>query len=148
VAPRSSPTQTALASGFAPVANSDAEHTDLLALGNDLGFGLGSRLLLVLAVIWLDHVQANMILGSIGGKCNFRRDDHRNQTIQERLAGVRGSPGVQPVRNNSLVDLNRLISGNSEFTLTDSIAINNAGQILCNAKNSSGTQRAVLLTPK
>jgi probable HAF family extracellular repeat protein len=52
------------------------------------------------------------------------------------------------VRNNSLVDLNKLISGNSGFTLTDSIAVNNAGQILCNANNSSGSERAVLLTPK
>jgi probable HAF family extracellular repeat protein len=52
------------------------------------------------------------------------------------------------VRNNSVADLNKLISGNAGFTLTDSIAINSAGQILCDAKNSSGTERAVLLTPK
>ena len=30
------------------------------------------------------------------GKCNLCRDDHRNQTIQERLASVRGA-GVEPV---------------------------------------------------
>jgi hypothetical protein len=51
--------QTALASSFAPIAKSNAKHSDLFALGDDLGFGLLRRLLLVLAVIWLAHVQAN-----------------------------------------------------------------------------------------
>jgi hypothetical protein len=32
----------------------------------------------------------------IAGKCNLYRDDHRNQTIQERLASLWGA-GVQPV---------------------------------------------------
>src|SRR5262249_13649457 len=53
--------QTAVASGFAPIAQSNAEHTDLFALCDDLGFGLRSQLLLVLAVISLDHVHANII---------------------------------------------------------------------------------------
>jgi hypothetical protein len=44
--------QTALASGFAPVAQSNAEHTDLFALGDDFSLSLWSRLLLVMAVIW------------------------------------------------------------------------------------------------
>jgi hypothetical protein len=57
--------QTALASGLASVAKSNAEHTDLFTLGDDLGFSLRPRLLVVLAVIWLSNVQANMILGSI-----------------------------------------------------------------------------------
>ena len=48
-----------MAGGFALVAESDAEHSDLFALGDDLGFSLRSRLLLVLAVIWLVHVQVN-----------------------------------------------------------------------------------------
>jgi probable HAF family extracellular repeat protein len=51
------------------------------------------------------------------------------------------------VRNGGLVNLNTLISSNSGFTLTDAIAINDAGQILCNANNTGGHQRAVLLTP-
>ena len=52
------------------------------------------------------------------------------------------------VRNGALVDLNTLISSNSGFTLTDAIGINDSGQILCNAKNSSNITRAVLLSPK
>src|SRR5262245_12878225 len=51
--------QTALAGGFAPVAEGNAEHTDLFTLGNDLSLSLWSRPLLVLAVILLGHVQAN-----------------------------------------------------------------------------------------
>jgi hypothetical protein len=53
--------QAALARGFAPVADSNAEHTDLFALGDDLGFGPRSWLLLVLAVIRLAHVHVNMM---------------------------------------------------------------------------------------
>lgn len=49
------------------------------------------------------------------------------------------------IRNGALVDLNTLIPANSGFTITDAIAINDAGQILCNANNSD---RAVLLTPQ
>jgi hypothetical protein len=45
--------------GFAPVAKSNAEYTDLFALGDDLSFSLASRLLLVLAVICPDYVQTN-----------------------------------------------------------------------------------------
>ena len=52
------------------------------------------------------------------------------------------------VRNGSLVDLDTLIPANSGFTLNHAIAINDYGEILCNAKNSAGTKRAVLLTPK
>lgn len=48
----------------------------------------------------------------------------------------------------ALVDLNTLIPAGSGFTITDAIAINDAGEILCNAKNSAGVERAVLLTPK
>src|SRR5262249_45997813 len=56
--------QTTLASGFAPVAKSNTEDTDLSALGDDLGFGLRSRLVLVvLAVIRLAHVQVNRYAG-------------------------------------------------------------------------------------
>ena len=53
--------QAALARGFAPVADSNTEHTDLFALGDDLGFGPRSWLLLVLAVIRLAHVHVNMM---------------------------------------------------------------------------------------
>jgi probable HAF family extracellular repeat protein len=51
-------------------------------------------------------------------------------------------------RNGTLVDLNTLVSSNPGFTVTDSVGINDLGQILCNATNSSGVQRAVMLTPK
>jgi len=52
------------------------------------------------------------------------------------------------VRNGGLVDLDTLIPANSGFTLTRTIAINDSGEILCNAKNAAGHQRAVLLTPE
>jgi len=55
------------------------------------------------------------------------------------------------VRNGTLVDLNTMVPSNSGFALTDSIAINDSGYILCNATTTTSTtghQRAVLLQPK
>ncbi len=52
------------------------------------------------------------------------------------------------VSNGVLVDLNTLVPTNSGYTLTDAIAINDAGEILCNSTNVNGTKHAVLLTPK
>lgn len=52
------------------------------------------------------------------------------------------------VRNGSPVDLNTLIPSNSGFTITDATGINDSGDILCDANNTSGYQHAVLLTPK
>ena len=49
---------------------------------------------------------------------------------------------------NGLVDLNTLIPSGTGFTLTDAVGINDSGQILCDATNASGNERAVLLTPK
>jgi hypothetical protein len=51
-------------------------------------------------------------------------------------------------QSSALVDLNTLIPSNSGFTITDAIGINDSGQILCNATNSSNVPRAVLLSPK
>lgn len=51
-------------------------------------------------------------------------------------------------RNTKLVDLNTLIPSSSSFTITDAIGINDSGQILCDATNSSNVARAVLLSPK
>jgi hypothetical protein len=48
-----------------------------------------------------------------------------------------------------LVDLNTLIPANSGFLITSAVSINDSGEILCNAKTSTGVvYRAVLLTPK
>jgi probable HAF family extracellular repeat protein len=49
---------------------------------------------------------------------------------------------------NGLVDLNTLIPPSTGFTLTDAVAINDSGQILCNANNAGGSEHAVLLSPK
>ena len=38
--------------------------------------------------------------------------------------------------SNGLVDLNSLIAAGTGFTLTDAVAINNSGQILCDANNA------------
>jgi probable HAF family extracellular repeat protein len=47
-----------------------------------------------------------------------------------------------------LVNLNTLIATGTGFTPTDAIAINDSGQILCDATNASGSEHAVLLSPK
>jgi probable HAF family extracellular repeat protein len=52
------------------------------------------------------------------------------------------------VRNGSPVDLNTLIAFNSGFTITDATGINDSGDILCDATNTSGYEHAILLTPK
>jgi len=51
------------------------------------------------------------------------------------------------VRNNVLVDLNTLISS-SGFIITDAVGINDSGQILCTATNTSGNAHAVLIAPR
>jgi probable HAF family extracellular repeat protein len=56
------------------------------------------------------------------------------------------------IQNGVVVNLNTLIPTNSGFNLSRAIAINNAGQILCNTKTQNGVmvshEHAVLLTPK
>ena len=49
---------------------------------------------------------------------------------------------------NGPVILNSLIPANSGYTLTDAIAINDNGQILCDASTPTSSKHAVLLTPK
>ncbi len=46
-----------------------------------------------------------------------------------------------------LVNLNTLIPAGTGFTLTDALAINDSGQILCDATNVSGNEHAVVLSP-
>ena len=48
---------------------------------------------------------------------------------------------------SGLVNLNTLIPAGTGFVLTDAVAINDLGQILCNATNSGGSKHAVLLKP-
>jgi probable HAF family extracellular repeat protein len=52
------------------------------------------------------------------------------------------------LQNGALVDLNTLIPANSGFIITSAVGINDSGEILCNAKTSTGASRATLLTPK
>jgi probable HAF family extracellular repeat protein len=47
-----------------------------------------------------------------------------------------------------LVNLNTLIPSGTAFTLTDAVAINASGEILCDATNAAGNEHAVLLSPK
>jgi hypothetical protein len=64
------------------------------------------------------------------------------------LPGVVGHV-VGFIHNNSaLVDLNTLTPTNSGFTITDALGINDSGQIVCDATNTSGSTHVVLLTPK
>lgn len=50
--------------------------------------------------------------------------------------------------SGGLVNLNTLIPAGTGFTLTDALAINDSGQILCDATNASGSEHAVLLSLK
>jgi probable HAF family extracellular repeat protein len=50
--------------------------------------------------------------------------------------------------NGTFVNLNTLIPANSGFTVIMAEAINNSGQILCDATTPSGETHAVLLAPK
>lgn len=52
------------------------------------------------------------------------------------------------VNGNGLVNLNTLIPANSGYTITDPVAINDAGQILCDASTPTSPKHAVLLSPK
>jgi probable HAF family extracellular repeat protein len=52
------------------------------------------------------------------------------------------------IQNGALVDLNTLIPTNSGFNILGAVAINDSGDILCNARTSSGLLHGVLLTPK
>lgn len=49
---------------------------------------------------------------------------------------------------SGLVNLNALIPSGAGFTLTDAVAINDSGQILCDATNATGSEHAVLLSPE
>lgn len=50
--------------------------------------------------------------------------------------------------SGSAVNLTTLIKGNSGFTITDAVGINDAGQVLCNATTPNGSKHAVLLRPQ
>jgi probable HAF family extracellular repeat protein len=52
------------------------------------------------------------------------------------------------ILNGAPVDLDTLIPAGSGFTITGATAINDSGDILCNAISSSKSFRAVLLTPR
>jgi probable HAF family extracellular repeat protein len=60
---------------------------------------------------------------------------------------IPGKHVAQILRNGALVNLNTLIPSGSGYVMTDAIAINDSGEILCNATNSTNAVRAVLLTP-
>jgi probable HAF family extracellular repeat protein len=52
------------------------------------------------------------------------------------------------IGSNGPINLNTLIPAGSGYTITDAIAINNAGQILCDASSTASIKHAVLLSPK
>ena len=92
-------------------------------------------------------------------------------TVHTRAAGINSSgeivgsgtfPGVYSPRNarkpaipigfiytgGTFMDLNTLIPSNSGFHIAAALAINDAGEILCNATNSNGQMHAALLMPR
>lgn len=50
-------------------------------------------------------------------------------------------------QNGVLLDLNTLIPANSGYTITKAVGINNSGKIIANAKTSTSSSRALILTP-
>jgi probable HAF family extracellular repeat protein len=80
------------------------------------------------------------ISGQIVGTAFFPQTQYHPPKPGKHVPFLAGSSG--------LVNLNSLIAAGTGFTLTDAVAINNSGQILCDANNLSGIEHAVLLTPK
>jgi probable HAF family extracellular repeat protein len=80
------------------------------------------------------------ISGQIVGTAVFRQTQYHPPKPGKHVPFISTAKG--------LVDLNTLIASGSGFTITDAVAINDAGQILCDANNGSGSERAVLLSPK
>jgi probable HAF family extracellular repeat protein len=80
------------------------------------------------------------ISGQIVGTAFFPQTQYHPPKPGKHVPFLAGSSG--------LVNLNSLIAAGTGFTLTDAVAINNSGQILCDANNASGIEHAVLLTPK
>jgi probable HAF family extracellular repeat protein len=86
----------------------------------------------------------------------------RGINLSGQIVGVASIPGNFSVRprkpgrqfaivliNGAWVDLNTLIPANSGFTLIDTSAINDSGQILCTAESSnSSLNSTLLLSPK
>jgi probable HAF family extracellular repeat protein len=80
------------------------------------------------------------LAGQIVGTAIFRQTQYHPPKPGKHVPFVSTGSG--------LVDLNNLIPSGTGFTLTDAVAINDAGQILCDANNTRGSEHAVLLTPK
>ena len=51
-------------------------------------------------------------------------------------------------RNGALIDLNTITPSSSGFIITDAVGINDSGQILCTATNTTGNAHAVLIAPQ
>jgi hypothetical protein len=64
-----------------------------------------------------------------------------------QAAGSSSNPSGAVATLFSSGEANTLIPSGSGYVLTDAIAINDSGEILCNATNSGNAVRAVLLTP-
>jgi probable HAF family extracellular repeat protein len=80
------------------------------------------------------------ISGQIVGTAVFRQTQYHPPKPGKHVPFISTSKG--------LVDLNTLIPSGTGFTLTDAVSINDSGQILCDADNASGSEHAVLLSPK
>ncbi|HTU89209.1 MAG TPA: hypothetical protein VMF69_03850 [Gemmataceae bacterium] len=63
------------------------------------------------------------------------------------IVGQEGNGASFVYTNGVATNLQSVLSGNSGFTLTDAIAINDNGQILATATDASGTEHALLLNP-
>jgi probable HAF family extracellular repeat protein len=77
--------------------------------------------------------------GQVVGTAVFRQTQYHPPKPGKHVPFVSTSSG--------LVNLNTLIPAGTGFTLTDALAINDSGQILCDATNAGGKEHAVLLSP-
>lgn len=83
-------------------------------------------------------------LGALGGP--FHNSEARGLNGKGQVVGVSG--GVAFLYDGGkLYDLNALVADRQGWTLTEAVAVNDAGQILVNAVNAAGEKHAGLLTP-
>lgn len=83
-------------------------------------------------------------LGALGGP--FHNSEARGLNGKGQVVGVSGGAAFL-YDGGKLYDLNALVADLKGWTLTEAVAINDAGQILVNAVNAAGDKHAALLTP-
>jgi probable HAF family extracellular repeat protein len=114
---------------------SSGDPTHAASLNNGVWTDLG-----VISGALASTAKAVNISGQVVGTAVFRQTQYHPPKPGKHVPFLSTTKG--------LVDLNTLIPAGTGFTLTDAVAINDSGQILCDANNAGGSEHAVLLSPK